>query len=154
MSDDIKIRVGVQSDVKSGMSKIVKDIRGQSEEMGRGFGAAFRQAAQGNVQGAINALFGGAVAGAGIAGWQAGKALDEMFGISDKVSAAWNRAAESSGRAWDAFYKGLRANRVAAEKDLTEEKETPAQLFAKFEYSTSKPPATSFNIPSLNTPYN
>lgn len=107
MADDIKIRVGVQSDVKSGMDKVVRDVRGGMDrikgESGKGFKEAFQKIITGDFSGAIEDLqnrmdagmkgiaakalvWGGGIATALVAGYKAGQKLDTMFGISDKIA--------------------------------------------------------------------
>ncbi|MEI8138943.1 MAG: hypothetical protein WCI03_03645 [bacterium] len=113
---------------------------------GKGFMEAFGKAIRGDFSGAIEdmqarmgagmksmtgkaLIWGGGIATALAAGWKAGKALDDMFGISDKVAAAWNRAAVVAGYAWDKFYKSLRAKRLQQEAEIQSAVEIGAKVF-------------------------
>jgi len=119
MSDDIKIRVGVSNNVRAGMGGVIRDIQNEGKNTGTRFGTAFRQAMSGNISGAMNALFGGLVAGAAMAGWNAGKAIDQAFKISDNVANWWTKGLDAAGAAWDQFYKKLRAQRETLASLLT-----------------------------------
>ena len=116
MSDEIKIRVGVQNNVQAGMANVVRDIKKQGKNMGEGWAEGFKNAAQGNVQGALTGIFGGFIAGAAAAGWEAGKRLDAMLGLSDKVAKWWTSGAEAADAAWEKFRK----NQLNMRKELSE----------------------------------
>lgn len=107
MADDIKIRVGVQNNVKAGMDGVVRDVRGGLDRSmrGKGFAEAFGKMVRGDISGALEDLqermgkgmngiaakavvWGGGIATALFAGFKAGKQLDEAFGLSDKIGGA------------------------------------------------------------------
>ena len=119
MADDIKIRVGVSNNVKAGMGDIVRDIQSEGKNLGSRFGRGFKSAMTGDIAGAMNAILGGFVAGAAVAGWNAGKAIDQAFKISDSVANWWTKGLDAAGAAWDQFYKKLRAQREALASLLT-----------------------------------
>lgn len=156
MSDDIKIKVGVRSSVKAGMDDVVNDIRKGGDQIestagmhGKGFSKAFVKGFKGDFSGSIETImskmgieaetwkgkalvWGAGIGSALVAGWKAGKLVDEMFGISDKIAAGWNAAAVKAGKAWDDFYKKLRdirVNGVGGEKDVENTVETDAKVF-------------------------
>ena len=156
MSDEIKIKVGVRSAVKAGMDDVVKDINKGGDEIektagnhGKGFSKAFLRGFKGDFSGGIETIMskmgieaeswkGKAIIwGAGIgtsivAGFKAGKIVDEMFGISDKIAKAWNRAAVEAGEAWDKFRRKLRdirLNQVGGELDVKNTVETDQKAF-------------------------
>lgn len=111
MADDIKIKVGVQSNVKAGMDGVVRDVEKGADRArqavdksmrGKGFAEAFSKVLRGDISGALEDLqermgkgfsgiaakalvWGGGIATALIAGFKAGQKLDEMFGLSDKA---------------------------------------------------------------------
>jgi hypothetical protein len=109
MSDEIKIRVGVQNNVKAGMDGVVRDVRQGSQHFeqigktgGKGFAEAFGKAIRGDISGAMAGLnesleggmkgltakavvWGGGIATALFAGIKAGQQLDKAFGLSDKI---------------------------------------------------------------------
>jgi hypothetical protein len=129
MADEIKIRVGVQNNVEAGMANVVRDIKKQGKNMGEGWAEGFKNAAQGNVQGALTGIFGGFIAGAAMAGWQAGKKIDEFFGVSNKVAEWWTKGYDAAGQAMDVFYKKLRKNRMDAEEAAKQEAEGDQKRF-------------------------
>jgi hypothetical protein len=113
MADDIKIRVGVQNNVKAGMNGVVRDIERETSRLGtsskgatgRGFMEGFMKLSRGDISGLIAdlqerlgagmssiagkmLLWGGGIATALVAGFKAGQQLDAALGLSDKISAA------------------------------------------------------------------
>jgi len=147
MADEIKIRVGIQNNVKPGMDAVVRDVENSAKSMrGKGFMEAFSKAIRGDISGALEdlsarmgkgfgglagkaALWGGGIATALMAGWKAGTKLDQMFGISDKIAAAWTKSADQIGQKWDAFYKRLRKARMDAEHEAKVAFETDQKRF-------------------------
>ena len=107
MADDIKIRVGVQNNVKAGMAGVVADVEHGAARAGDSFdrkmrGVGFRETIlkffRGDLSGAVDDIAmrfqtkmgaaGVKVAGvltAAFAGFQAGQLLDKQFGLSDKL---------------------------------------------------------------------
>lgn len=165
MQDDINIVIGAKSDVRAGVNQAERDLRRGVDRMrdnmdramrGKGFMESFGRIFRGDISGGIEeltdkagagggkglfakfAMIGGGLATALVAGWKAGRALDDMLGISDKVSAAWNKAAVEAGNAWDKFYKKLRSDRERAEKEQAIQFELDSKVFDIREQSRLK----------------
>jgi hypothetical protein len=158
MADDIKIKVGVRSDVKAGMDQVVRDVergaRGIKVDRamsGKGFMEVFGKAIRGDISGALEELqermgngmrsitakalvWGGGIATAIVAGFKAGNQLDEMFGISSKIA---NFFVPKGPVGLDELTKRLRANRNAAEKEIEDAKKL-AQESAKKDVENQK----------------
>lgn len=158
MADEIRIKVGVQSDVKSGMDNVVRDINSGARNIkidramsGKGFMEAFSKVLRGDISGAIEEMqermnggmksltakalvWGGGIATAIVAGFKAGQQLDKMFGISDKIAGLFVKAGPTG---LDENTKRLRANRQAAEKEVEDAKKL-AQEVAKKDVENQK----------------
>lgn len=140
MADEIKIKVGVQSDVKSGMDGVVRDVRSGMNRIrsdsGKGFKEAFQKIVTGDLSGAIEDLqarmdggmksitakafvWGGGIATAIFAGYKAGQKLDTMFGISDKIAEFFVPKGPTR---IDEETQHLRLRRQAEEQRVEEEK--------------------------------
>ena len=149
MADEIKIRVGVQSDVKSGMDKVVRDVRSGADRIrsdsGKGFKEAFQKILTGDFSGAIEDLqnrmdagmkgvaakafvWGGGIATAIFAGYKAGQKLDTMFGISDKIAEFFVPKGPTG---IDENTQHLRLRRQAEEQRVAEEKKIKKEAAQK-----------------------
>jgi len=146
MSNDIRIRVGVESAVRAGMEAAVRDVKEVSKQgmrkaggdSGKGFAEAFGKVLRGDISGAIEDLqnrmgggmkglaakmtvFGAGMATALFAGWKAGTKIDEWLGWSDKLS---NALVKHFGDTEDELLriqlKGLRKRREAMNKEMAD----------------------------------
>lgn len=154
MGDDIRISVGVKSNVKQGMDQVVNDIDNGTKKIpqkleramsGKGFMEVFMKAVRGDISGAIEdlgermgtgfngiiakaAVWGSGIATALFAGFKAGEQLDKTFGISDKLSKLFVQK-ESTGL--DPETKRLRAQRQEREKADADEIKAYKEKIAK-----------------------
>jgi hypothetical protein len=148
MSDEIKIRVGVQNNVKAGMDGVVKDVRGGIDRSmrGKGFMEAFTKAIRGDISGAMEDLsermgagmngimgkaviWGGGIATALFSGFKAGQQLDKIFGLSDKIGGALaNRFGVQEDHGLKAQVEQLKAARKEREAAANEEIENQRRM--------------------------
>lgn len=154
MADDIRIRVGVQSNVKAGMDGVVRDVeaggRSSSKRFdaamtGRGFKETILKIFRGDISGAIDdlahkfdnkmsaaAVKVGGVLTAAFTGFQAGQLLDRSFGLSDKIGGAFaKRFGESEDQGLKGFDKFREAYRSQLDKLGKEEESTGESSDAK-----------------------
>lgn len=153
MGNDITVKVGVSSSVAAGMDQVSKDlqkggaaIESTAGSHGKGFSKAFVKGFKGDFSGSIETImdkigadmesgkgkaliWGAGIGTAFFAGWKAGKMVDEMLGISDKVAKAWNAAAVEAGKAWDEFRLKLRKIRQDEEEAVKQTAEQESKVF-------------------------
>lgn len=145
MADEIKIKIGVQNNVKAGMDGVVRDIESGTRRAvardrsgsGKGFAEAFGKAIRGDFSGAVEemqermnagmkstwakaAVWGAGIASALVAGFKAGQALDQMLGLSDKIA---NIFVKPTAQGLDPATKALREARLKREADAGKEKQ-------------------------------
>lgn len=153
MGNDITIKIGVNSSVAAGMDQVNKDLKKSGSAIestagdhGKGFSKAFVKGFKGDFSGSLETImdkmdadmesgkgkaliWGAGIGTAFFAGWKAGKMVDEMFGISDKIAKAWNNAAVEAGKAWDEFRLKLKKIRQDEEEAVKQTAEQESKVF-------------------------
>lgn len=155
MPDSLKINIEATNGTAAGWDSVEAEAKSRAGRIGdevdksmrgKGFKKAFGSMLRGDFSNAFETLtakaggdfdslkarmitWGAGLATALWAGWNAGKKIDEAFGISDKVAAWWVSGAKAAEDSWDRFYKKLRHAREEADKSFKILTETDAKVF-------------------------
>lgn len=146
MANDITVTVGARSDVANGMNQVVSDVQRGADKAkvaldksmsGKGFKGIASAFATGDISGAFEQLrekmesqsktltakamlWGGGIATALFAGIQAGMAIDQKLGISDKISKWWTKDIDKANEELRVKTEAMREQRRAKEKAAEE----------------------------------